>query len=140
MDASNTWDVTDVQIACRDFMEHPLARVPGVSYGCSTPCKVLESLNRLRLNSDLCDVILCCEGQEFPCHRNVLASFCSYFEVNTIHTFIVLLLLRELYLFSTLPTVVMYCSTAWFNSLLKAYRCVQKYWHPCTQTTQMSVK
>ena len=44
--------------------------------------KMLEGLNRLRLNGTLCDVILCCEGQEFPCHRHVLASFSSYFEVN----------------------------------------------------------
>ena len=47
------------------------------------PSKVLEGLNRLRLNRTLCDVILCCEEQEFPCHRYVLASFTSYFEVNT---------------------------------------------------------
>ena len=47
------------------------------------PNKLLEGLNRLRLNSVLCDVILCCEGEEFPCHRHVLASFSPYFEVNT---------------------------------------------------------
>ena len=46
------------------------------------PSKVLEGLNRLRLNGTLCDVILCCEEQEFPCHRGVLASFSSYFEVK----------------------------------------------------------
>ena len=48
----------------------------------SHPGTVLEGLNRLRLNGVLCDVILCCEGQEFPCHRHVLASISSYFEVN----------------------------------------------------------
>ncbi|XP_043945581.1 kelch-like protein 20 isoform X1 [Protopterus annectens] len=42
-------------------------------------CKVLEGLNSLRLNNAFCDVILCCGGQEFPCHRIVLASFSSYF-------------------------------------------------------------
>ncbi|XP_067859642.1 kelch-like protein diablo isoform X1 [Heptranchias perlo] len=41
--------------------------------------KVLDGLNSLRLNNAFCDVILCCDGQEFPCHRIVLASFSSYF-------------------------------------------------------------
>lgn len=47
------------------------------------PNKVLEGLNSLRLNNAFCDVTLCCGGQEFPCHRIVLASFSSYFQVNT---------------------------------------------------------
>ncbi|XP_033908286.2 kelch-like protein diablo isoform X2 [Acipenser ruthenus] len=42
--------------------------------------KVLAGLNSLRLNNAFCDVILCCGGQEFPCHRIVLASFSSYFQ------------------------------------------------------------
>ncbi|XP_039631374.1 kelch-like protein 3 [Polypterus senegalus] len=42
--------------------------------------KVLKGLNSLRLNNAFCDVILCCGGQEFPCHRIVLASFSSYFQ------------------------------------------------------------
>lgn len=45
------------------------------------PNKVLEGLNSLRLNNAFCDVTLCCGGQEFPCHRIVLASFSSYFQV-----------------------------------------------------------
>ena len=45
------------------------------------PKEMLEGLNRLRLNRALCDVVLCCGGQEFPCHRYVLASFSPYFEV-----------------------------------------------------------
>ena len=48
------------------------------------PNQMLEGLNRLRLNNTLCDVVLCCGGKELPCHRNVLASFSSYFEVNTL--------------------------------------------------------
>ncbi|XP_016114973.1 kelch-like protein 17 [Sinocyclocheilus grahami] len=44
------------------------------------PNKVLEGLNSLRLNNAFCDVTLCCGGQEFPCHRIVLASFSSYFQ------------------------------------------------------------
>lgn len=44
--------------------------------------KVLEGLNSLRLNNAFCDVTLCCGGQEFPCHRIVLASFSSYFQVK----------------------------------------------------------
>lgn len=46
------------------------------------PNKVLEGLNSLRLNNAFCDVTLCCGGQEFPCHRIVLASFSSYFQVR----------------------------------------------------------
>ncbi|XP_051878526.1 kelch-like protein 20 [Pristis pectinata] len=41
--------------------------------------KVLEGLYSLWLNQIFCDVTLCCDGQEFPCHRIVLASFSSYF-------------------------------------------------------------
>lgn len=47
------------------------------------PNTVLQGLNGLRLNNAFCDVTLCCGGQEFPCHRIVLASFSSYFQVNT---------------------------------------------------------
>ena len=46
------------------------------------PNQVLEGLNRLRLQGVLCDVILCCEREEFPCHRYLLASFSSYFQVS----------------------------------------------------------
>lgn len=46
------------------------------------PSTVLQGLNSLRLNNAFCDVTLCCGGQEFPCHRIVLASFSSYFQVN----------------------------------------------------------
>ena len=49
------------------------------------PSKLIEGLNRLRLNRAFCDVILCCGGQEFPCHRNVLAASSSYFEVNALY-------------------------------------------------------
>ncbi|KAM9392378.1 kelch-like protein 24 [Pholidichthys leucotaenia] len=44
------------------------------------PSRVLQGLNSLRLNNAFCDVTLCCGGQEFPCHRIVLASFSSYFQ------------------------------------------------------------
>lgn len=46
------------------------------------PSTVLQGLNSLRLNNAFCDVTLCCGGQEFPCHRIVLASFSSYFQVH----------------------------------------------------------
>lgn len=46
------------------------------------PNTVLQGLNSLRLNNAFCDVTLCCGGLEFPCHRIVLASFSSYFQVN----------------------------------------------------------
>lgn len=48
------------------------------------PNTVLQGLNSLRLNNAFCDVTLCCGGQEFPCHRIVLASFSSYFQVNLV--------------------------------------------------------
>lgn len=48
------------------------------------PNTVLQGLNSLRLNNAFCDVTLCCGGQEFPCHRIVLASFSSYFQVNAL--------------------------------------------------------
>ncbi|XP_028267808.1 kelch-like protein 20 isoform X2 [Parambassis ranga] len=44
------------------------------------PNTVLQGLNSLRHNNAFCDVTLCCGGQEFPCHRIVLASFSSYFQ------------------------------------------------------------
>ncbi|KAM9843414.1 kelch-like protein 24 isoform 2-T3 [Aulostomus maculatus] len=44
------------------------------------PNTVLQGLNSLRLYNAFCDVTLCCGGQEFPCHRIVLASFSSYFQ------------------------------------------------------------
>uniref|UniRef100_A0A3B4BD47 BTB domain-containing protein n=1 Tax=Periophthalmus magnuspinnatus TaxID=409849 RepID=A0A3B4BD47_9GOBI len=47
------------------------------------PSTVLQGLNSLRLNNAFCDVTLCCGGQEFPCHRIVLASFSSYFQVSS---------------------------------------------------------
>ena len=47
------------------------------------PNTVLQGLNSIRLNNAFCDVTLCCGGQEFPCHRIVLASISSYFQVKT---------------------------------------------------------
>ncbi|XP_057673478.1 kelch-like protein 3 isoform X1 [Corythoichthys intestinalis] len=44
------------------------------------PNTVLQGLNALRLDNSFCDVTLCCGGQEFPCHRIVLASFSNYFQ------------------------------------------------------------
>ena len=46
------------------------------------PDKVLQGLNSIRLNNAFCDVTLCCGGQEFPCHRIVLAAISTYFQVN----------------------------------------------------------
>ena len=59
------------------------------------PNKLLEGLNRLRLNRVLCDVVLCCEGQEVSCHRHVLASFSPYFEVKTSHFYSPAAVFRE---------------------------------------------
>ncbi|XP_078502015.1 kelch-like protein 24 [Lissotriton helveticus] len=43
------------------------------------PLHVLEGLNSLRLLRSFCDVVLCCGGHDFPCHRLVLAACSSYF-------------------------------------------------------------
>ena len=42
--------------------------------------QVLSGLNDLRSNKAFCDVTLCVEGEEFICHKVVLASFSSYFK------------------------------------------------------------
>ncbi|XP_063797246.1 kelch repeat and BTB domain-containing protein 12 isoform X2 [Pseudophryne corroboree] len=41
--------------------------------------KLLEHVNSLRGSAELIDIVLVAEGQRFPCHRVVLASFSSYF-------------------------------------------------------------
>ena len=40
---------------------------------------VLQGLNKQRLQGALCDVCVCVDGDEFPCHRNVLAACSPYF-------------------------------------------------------------
>ena len=40
---------------------------------------VLQGLNKQRLDCSLCDVTICVQGCEFPCHRNVLAACSPYF-------------------------------------------------------------
>ena len=45
----------------------------------SHPAQLLSGLQSLRLKEKFCDVTLCAEGREFPCHRCVLASFSPYF-------------------------------------------------------------
>ncbi|GAB6025875.1 hypothetical protein CHUAL_014049 [Chamberlinius hualienensis] len=42
--------------------------------------QVLTGLNHNRLAARFCDVTLCVEEEEFPCHRIVLASFSPYFK------------------------------------------------------------
>lgn len=42
---------------------------------------LLDQLKRMRETAELIDVILLVEGEEFPCHRVVLASFSPYFRV-----------------------------------------------------------
>ncbi|XP_035231775.1 kelch-like protein 3 [Stegodyphus dumicola] len=46
----------------------------------SHSAEVLSGLNELRKSKTFCDVSLCVEGEEFPCHKVVLASFSSYFK------------------------------------------------------------
>ncbi|GBO13346.1 Kelch-like protein 20, partial [Araneus ventricosus] len=41
---------------------------------------VLAGLDELRKSNTFCDVLLCVEGDDFPCHKVVLASFSSYFK------------------------------------------------------------
>ncbi|KAK3100035.1 hypothetical protein FSP39_013760 [Pinctada imbricata] len=40
---------------------------------------VLHGLNEQRKSNTLCDVVICVEDQEFPCHRNILAACSPYF-------------------------------------------------------------
>lgn len=44
------------------------------------PQEVIESLNKLRLHEQLCDVVILVEGERFPAHRVVLAANTPYFE------------------------------------------------------------
>ena len=44
------------------------------------PLQVLGGLNNLRQEGLFCDVTLCVDGVEFPCHKIVLSSFSSYFK------------------------------------------------------------
>lgn len=45
----------------------------------SHPVQLLTGLNSLRHKHSFCDVTLCVDGVEFPCHKLVLASFSPYF-------------------------------------------------------------
>ena len=45
--------------------------------------QILEALNNSRLGNYLCDVTIHCKGVDFPCHKVVLGSSSSYFQVNT---------------------------------------------------------
>ncbi|XP_002730985.1 kelch-like protein 24 [Saccoglossus kowalevskii] len=47
---------------------------------CSHSILLLMGLNNLRTEYAFCDVTLCVDGQEFLCHRVVLASFSPYFK------------------------------------------------------------
>ncbi|XP_029441733.1 kelch-like protein 17 isoform X3 [Rhinatrema bivittatum] len=49
------------------------------------PQRVLEGLNSLRVLGGFCDVVLCCGGRDFPCHRLVLAACSSYFRAMFSH-------------------------------------------------------
>ena len=44
------------------------------------PQELVEGLNRLRLGSQLCDVVIFVDGEQFPAHRVVLAANTPYFE------------------------------------------------------------
>ncbi len=46
----------------------------------SHPLQVLSGLNCLRREGAFCDVTLCVDGDEFPCHKIVLSSFSPYFK------------------------------------------------------------
>ncbi|KAM8929961.1 kelch repeat and BTB domain-containing protein 12 isoform 1-T1 [Pelodytes ibericus] len=41
---------------------------------------LLDHLNSMRASEELIDIVLMAEGQRFPCHRMVLASFSPYFK------------------------------------------------------------
>ena len=46
----------------------------------SHPSVVLGGLNELRSSGQFCDVTICVDGEEFPSHKIVLASFSPYFK------------------------------------------------------------
>lgn len=41
---------------------------------------ILKGLSSFRASGDFCDVVLCAEDEEYPCHKVVLASFSPYFK------------------------------------------------------------
>lgn len=43
------------------------------------PVELQRGMETLRVNRELTDVTLCVQGQEFPCHRAVLAAASQYF-------------------------------------------------------------
>ena len=45
----------------------------------SHPAQILTGLHHLKQSQQFCDVTICAGGQEFSCHRIVLASFSPYF-------------------------------------------------------------
>ncbi|XP_043934480.1 kelch repeat and BTB domain-containing protein 12 [Protopterus annectens] len=47
---------------------------------CKHGLNLLNRINRLKESSELIDVILVAEGEQFPCHRLVLSSFSPYFK------------------------------------------------------------
>lgn len=64
--------------------------IPGTSRGDQTSTSwdyvdnmlsssLLLSLNEQRLSGLFCDVIICVDGREFQCHKNVLSAFSPYF-------------------------------------------------------------
>ncbi|XP_071963391.1 kelch-like protein 24 isoform X2 [Antedon mediterranea] len=63
----NEDDVADIPPEDYHFVEH------------SHSTHVLTGFTELRQSGLMCDVILCVDGQDFPCHRALLASFSTYF-------------------------------------------------------------
>lgn len=43
------------------------------------PVELQKGMETLRVNRELTDVILCVQGQDFPCHRAILAAASQYF-------------------------------------------------------------
>lgn len=43
------------------------------------PVELQRGLETLRVNRELTDVVLCVQGQDFPCHRATLAAASQYF-------------------------------------------------------------
>lgn len=82
---------------------------------------VLHGLNEQRKSNTLCDVIICVEGEQFPCHRNILAACSPYFlamftgEAISIHLCLRYISKRKFLIYYPSSVAWMYTYTSLYN-------------------------
>lgn len=82
---------------------------------------VLHGLNEQRKSNTLCDVIICVEGEQFPCHRNILAACSPYFlamftgEAISIHLCLRYIFKRKFLIYYPSSVAWMYTYTSLYN-------------------------